>query len=71
MRLTNEYISGFNENIIIILRLDIKYNVKSKKMSLSIWRSRLVRNLEKEEDVLLKMFSVREADIIASLLAHH
>ena len=58
-------ISGSNGNIAMILRLDIGYGVKSKKVSLSIWRPRLVPDLEKEEGVLLETFSVREADVMA------
>ena len=70
-RLTDEYVSGSDGNIAMVLGLDIEYGVGSKKASLFIWRPRLVPDPEKEEDVLLKTFSVREADIIASLLAHY
>ena len=70
-RLADKYISDSNGNIAIILRLDIKYSVKSKKVSLSVWRSRFISNPEKEGDVLLETFSVREADIMASLLARY
>ena len=55
----------------MVLGLDIEYCVKLKKASLSIWRSRLVPDPEKEEDVLLETFSIWEVDIMASLLAHH
>ena len=58
MRLTNKYIFDFDGIIATILGLDIKYNVKSKKVSLFIWRSRLVSNPEKKEVILLKIFSV-------------
>lgn len=70
-RLADEYISGFNENIAMILGLDIKYGVESKKVSLFIRRPRFMSDPEKEGDVLLKTFSVREADIITSLLAYY
>ena len=55
----------------MILRLDIEYGIGSKKASLSIWRARLVLDPEKEEGVLLETFSIREADAMASLLAHY
>ena len=70
-KLADEYISGFNGIIAMILGLDIEYGVESKKASLSMWRPRLVPDPEKEEGVLLEMFSIREADVMASLLAHH
>ena len=70
-RLADEYISGSDGNIAIVLGFDIEYGVESKKASLSIWRPRLVPDPEKEGGVLLETFSVREADIMASLLAHH
>ncbi len=70
-RLADEYISGSDGNIAMVLRLDIEYGVESKKASLSIWRPRLVPDPEKEEAVLLETFSVREADVMASPLAHY
>ncbi len=70
-RLADEYISGSDGNIAMVLGLDIEYCVGSKKASLSIWRPRLVPDPEKEEGVLLEASSVREADVIASLLAHY
>ncbi len=70
-RLADEYVSGFDGNIAMVLGLDIEYGIESKKASLSIWRPRLVPDPEKEEAVLLETFSVREADVMASLLAHH
>ena len=70
-RLADEYISGSDGNIAMILGLDIEYGIGSKKASLSIWRARLVPDPEKEEGVLLETFSVREADVMASLLAHY
>lgn len=36
MKLIDEYIFGFDENIVIILEFDIEYGVKSKKTSLFI-----------------------------------
>ena len=68
-RLADEYISGSDGNIAMVFELDIEYGVGSKKASLSIWRSRLVPDLEKEEGVLLETFIVQEADVI--LLAHY
>lgn len=70
-RLADEYVSGSDGNIATILGLDIEYGVGSKKASLSIWRPRLVPDPKKEEAVLLKTFSVREADVMTFLLAHH
>lgn len=70
-RLADEYVSGFDENIATILGLDIEYGVGSKMASLFIWRSRLVPDPEKEDAVLLETFSVRDADVMAFLLAHH
>ena len=61
-RLADEYISGSDGNIAMVLGLDIEYCIGSKKASLSIWRPRLVPDPEKEEAVLLETFSVREAD---------
>ena len=57
-RLADEYISGFDGNIAVILGLYIEYDIGSKKAALSIWRSRLISNPEKEEGALLKTFSV-------------
>lgn len=71
MRLADEYVSGSDKNIAMVLGLNIKYGIRSKKASLSIWRPRLVPDPEKEEGVLLETFSVREADVIASLLTHY
>lgn len=70
-RLADEYISGSDGNIAVVLGLDIEYGVGFKKASLSIWRPRLVPDLEKKEAVLLETFGVREADVMASLSAHH
>ena len=70
-RLADEYISGSDGNIAMIFRLDIEYSVESKKASLSIWRSRLMPDPEKKKGILLKTFSVREADVMAFLLAQH
>ena len=55
----------------MILGFDTEYGIKSKKASLSIWRPRFMPDPEKEEGVLLETFSIREADVIASLLTHH
>ncbi|KAF6238837.1 hypothetical protein HO173_003344 [Letharia columbiana] len=62
-RLADEYVSGSDGNIAMVLGLDIEYGVGSKKASLFIWRSRLVSVPEKEEAVLLETFSVREVDV--------
>ena len=70
-RLADEYISGSDGNIAMILGFDIEYGIESKKASLSIWRPRFVPDLEKEEGVLLEIFNVREADVMASLLAYY
>lgn len=70
-RLVDEYVFGSDENIAMVFGLDIEYGIGSKKASLSIWRSRLMPDPEKEKGVLLKTFSVREADVMASLLAHY
>ena len=69
--MADEYISGSDGNIAMILGLDIEYGVESKKASLSIWRARLVPDPEKEEGVLLETFSVQDADVMASLLTHY
>ena len=70
-RLADEYVSGSDGNIATILGLDTEYGVGSKMASLSIWRPRLVPDPEKEEAVLLETFRVRDADVMAFLLAHH
>ena len=70
-RLADEYISGSDGNIGVVLGLDIEYGAGSKKASLSIWRPRLVPDPEKKESVLLETFGVQEADVMASLPAHH
>ena len=59
------------ETLPLVLGLDIEYGIGSKKASLSIWQPRLVPDPEKEEGVLLETFSVQEADVMASLLAHY
>ena len=58
-------------NIAVVLGLDIDYGVGSRTASLSICQPRLLPNPEKEEAVLLETFSVREADVMALLLAHY
>lgn len=55
----------------MVLGLYIEYGAGSKKASLSIWRPRLVPDPEKKESVLLETFGVQEADVMASLPAHH
>ena len=48
-RLANEYISGSDRHIAVIIGLDIKYSVGSKTASLSIWRPRLVPDQDEKE----------------------
>ena len=69
--LADEYISGSDGNIAVILGLDIEYGVGSRTASLSIWRPRLLPDPNEKEAVLLETFSVREADVMAFLLAHY
>ena len=69
--LANEYISGSDDNIAVMLGLDIEYGVGSRTASLSIWRPRLLPDPDEKEVVLLETFSVREADVMAFLLAHY
>ena len=57
-RLADEYISGSNGNIAVILGLDIEYGVGSRTASLSIWRPRLLPDPDEKEAVLLETFSV-------------
>ena len=69
--LADEYISGSNGNIAVILGLDIEYGVGSRTASLSIWQPRLLPDPDEKEAVLLETFSVREVDVMALLLAHY
>ena len=41
-RLADEYICGSDRNISVVLGLDIAYGDSSKRVSISIWRSRFV-----------------------------
>ena len=70
-RLADEYISGSDGNIAVILGLDTEYGVGSKTASLSIWQPRLVPDPKKKEVILPETFGAQEADVMASLLAHH
>lgn len=70
-RLADEYICGSDGNIAAILGLDIEYGVGSKKVSLSIWRPRVVPDPDGKDAVVLEMFSDQEVDVIPSPLSHH
>ncbi len=65
-RLADEYISGSDGNITVILGLDIEYGVGSKKASLSIWRPRLAPDPQNKEGMILEMVGVQEADVLSA-----
>ena len=69
--LADEYISGSDGNIAVILGLDIEYGVGFRTASLFIWRPRVLSDPDENEVVLLETFSVREADVMAFLLAYY
>ena len=69
--LADEYISGSDGNIAVILGLDIEYGVGPRTSSLSIWRPRVLPDLDEKEAVLLETFSVRKGDAMIFLLAYY